>query len=136
MKKLMGLVLLAATLAFVGCAKNRDAEVNAFMADLDKVTNDIVQKVNANPTAAGIEDAQKALDEKKADLKSRFDKFKDLRQNELSSDVMKKFTDNVSKDLKSVANLQIDYVEKTVGDEAFGKKMNQLYTDYNSIFGV
>lgn len=136
LKRMIGLGLLTLLAFAAGCGKNRDAEVNAFMSDLDKVTNDLVEKVKAEPSAAGLDEAQKILDAKVADLKGRFDKFKDLREGELTNETMKKFTDGVSKDIKAVANLQVDYVEKTVGDEVFGKKMNKLYTDYNSIFGI
>ena len=129
-------ILILTILAFAGCSVNKDAEVTAFVSDMDKVTNEITSKVNSSPTAAGVDEAQKALDAKKADLKARYDKLKELRGYELSEQVTKKLTDSITKNMETVANLQIQNVEKTVSDEAFGKKMNKLYTDYNSIFGV
>lgn len=129
-------ILILTVLAFAGCGVNKDAEVTAFIADLDKVSNEIVAKVQQNPSAVGVDQAQVVLDKQKADLKARYDKLKGLRGYELSDAVMKKFTDSVSKNIEWVGNLQIQYAEKTVGDEAFGKKMNKLYTDFNSIFGV
>ena len=130
-------ILILTVLAFSACGGvNKDAEVTAFVTDVDKVTSEITTKVNTNPSAAGVDEAQKILDAKKADLKARYDKLKELRGYELSEPVMKKLTDSISKNMESVANLQIQNVEKTVEDEAFGKKMNKLYTDYNAIFGV
>jgi Tfp pilus assembly protein PilP len=135
MTTILGILILT-VLAFSACGVNKDAEVNAFVSDMDKVTGEITAKVNGNPTAAGVDEAQKVLDAKKADLKARYDKLKELRGYELSEPVMKKLTDSISKNMEAVADLQIKNVDKTVEDEAFGKKMNKLYTDYNSIFGV
>lgn len=130
-------ILFLMILAFAGCGgTNKDAEVNAFVADMDKLAGQIVTKVNAEPTASGIDEAQKVLDKQKSDLKARYDKLKELRGYELSEAVMKKFTDSVAKNIETIGGLQIQYAEQTVGDEAFGKKMNKLYTDFNSIFGV
>lgn len=129
-------ILLLTVLAFAGCGSNKDAEVNIFVADVDKLAGQIVTKVNADPTASGIDEAQKILDKQKSDLKARYDKLKELRGYELSEAVMKKFTDSVAKNIETIGGLQIQHAEQTVGDEAFGKKMNKLYTDFNSIFGV
>ncbi|HEX8250638.1 MAG TPA: hypothetical protein VF599_20865 [Pyrinomonadaceae bacterium] len=124
-------ILLLMVLAFAGCGSNKDTEVNAFVADTDKLAGQIVTKVNANPTANGIDEAQKILDKQKSDLKARYDKLKELRGYELSEAVMKKFTDSVAKNIETIGGLQIQHAEQTVGDEAFGKKMNKLYTDFN-----
>lgn len=132
---ILGLLILT-VLAFAGCSANKDAEVKTFVTEVDKITNEITTKINSNPTAAGVEEAQKVLDGKKSDLKSRYDKLKELRGFELSEPVMKSFTDSISKNMESIADLQIKNAEKTVTDEAFGKKLNKLYTDYNAIFGV
>jgi hypothetical protein len=131
-------ILILTILAFAAACggANNDAEVSAFVADMDKVTGDITAKVKANPSVAGIEEAQKILDGKKSDLKARYDKLKELRNFEVSEAVMKKFTDSISRNMESVADLQIENADKTVSDEAFGKKINKLYTDYNGIFGV
>lgn len=136
MKKIIIGILILSLLALAGCSTNRDAEVKAFIVDVDKVTTDLIGKINAKPTAAGIDEAQKILDGKKSDLKARYDQLKTLRGFELSDQVMKEFTDSVGKNMESVADLQIKNAEKTVADEAFGQKMNKLYTDYNAIFGV
>lgn len=131
-------ILILTILAFAAACGgvNKDTEVSAFVADIDKVTGDITAKVKANPSVAGIEEAQKILDGKKSDLKARYDKLKELRNFEVSEAVMKKFTDSISRNMESVADLQIENADKTVSDEAFGKKINKLYTDYNQIFGV
>lgn len=131
-------ILILTILAFAAACGgvSKDTEVSAFVADIDKVTGDITAKVKANPSVAGIEEAQKILDGKKSDLKARYDKLKELRNFEVSEAVMKKFTDSISRNMESVADLQIENADKTVSDEAFGKKINKLYTDYNQIFGV
>jgi predicted component of type VI protein secretion system len=136
MKTIILGILFFMVLALAGCGSNKDAEVDTFVADMDKLAGQIVTKVNANPTASGIDEAQKILDKQKSDLKARYDKLKELRGYELSEAVMKKFTDSVAKNIETIGGLQIQHAEQTVGDEAFGKKMNKLYTDFNSIFGV
>lgn len=136
MRKTIFGILILSVMAFAGCSANKDADVKAFMTDVDKITNEITTKINSNPTSAGVEEAQKILDGKKSDLKSRYNKLKELRGYELSEPVMKSFTESVSKNMESVADLQIKNAEKTITDEVFGKKLNKLYTDYNAIFGV
>lgn len=136
MKTIILGILFLMVLALAGCGSNKDAEVDTFVADMDKLAGQIVTKVNANPTASGIDEAQKILDKQKSDLKARYDKLKELRGYELSEAVMKKFTDSIAKNIETIGGLQIQHAEQTVGDEAFGKKMNKLYTDFNSIFGV
>lgn len=127
-------ILITTILALTACGVNKDAEVTAFVSDIDSVTNELTSKFNSSNS--GVDEAQKILDAKKADLKARYDKLKELRGYEISEAAMKKFTDSISKNMEAVAGLQIQNAEKIASDEAFGKKMNKLYSDYNSIFGI
>ena len=69
MKKIIVFSLLVFCLGMTGCSK--DAEIEAFIKEMDGVTKDIVSKIDANPTAAGVDDAQKAFDARKAELKTK-----------------------------------------------------------------
>ena len=66
MKRITLLVIAAFALGLTACSK--DAEVNAFLTELDAVTQEISTKINASPDADGINAAQKAFDAKKASL--------------------------------------------------------------------
>lgn len=117
-------------------AINKDADVNSFVAEVDRLSAEIVQTVDAEPTVSGVGKAQKLLDARKNDLKQNYDKLKELRGFQLSQDTAKKFADAIAKDISSVGSLQIKYAEKTFDDASFGKKLSELSSDFNSIFGV
>lgn len=135
MKKVIFGLAIVMSFVFAGCA-GKDAEINAFISDSDKLANDIVKKVKDNPTVAGIDEAQKLLDSKKADLKTKYDVVKTARGYQVKEETMKKFTDSVFKNSESVNGLKLDYVEKTVEDESFGKKIDKLVEDFNAIYEV
>lgn len=131
---LFGLVVLLA-LAFSACGVNKDAEVGAFVGEMDKLAAEIVRTVDEKPSS-GVDDAQKLLDARKAALKSSFEKIKDVRGYQLSKDMSQKLTDSVTKNVESVGSLQIKYVEKAATDKKFAEKLKKLSDDFNSIYGV
>src|SRR5215813_3569809 len=124
MKTLALTLVVLLSVILVGCG-NRDTQVQSFITATDKLTTDIVQKVKANPTASGLDDAQKLLDDKKSEIKAQYETISKLRQAQVSQDMMKKLTDSTTKNLSSVNGLQIDYAAKTVGDKAFGDKISK-----------
>ena len=65
MKKIALFLLVVLCLGLSGCA-NKDAEVNAFIAENHSVIEEIVKKVDDNPTEAGVDEEQKSFDAKKA----------------------------------------------------------------------
>jgi len=130
-------LLVAFVLAFSACGGlNKDAEVNSFVAELDKLSAEIVRAVDAKPTAAGVEQAQQILDARKPELKAKFDQLKNLRGYELSQETAKKLTESVAKNVESVGSLQIKHAEKSVGDADFGERLTKLSTGFTSILGV
>jgi hypothetical protein len=132
---LLGL-LMTTILGFSGCgALNKDAEVNSFITEMDKLTVEIVRAVDEKPTE-GVDKAQKLLDARKTELKKSYEKFKDIRGFQLSKEMQAKFTDTVTKDLELVGNLQIRHAKTWVADQNFAQKLDKLTADYNSIFGV
>lgn len=133
-KSLFSLVVLIAT-AFSACSVNKDAEVGAFVTEMDKLAAEIVRTVDEKP-ATGVDEAQKLLDARKAALKSSFEKIKDVRGYELSKEMSRKLTDSVTKNVESVGGLQIKYVEKAAADKKFADKLKKLSDDFNSIYGV
>src|SRR5260221_5329645 len=98
MKNLSLFIVLAFCLGLTGCSK--DAEVNAFITEFDSVTKEIVSKIDANPNSAGVDDAQKAFDAKKADLKSKWDSIKTAKGIQVSADTKKKLEDSATANMK------------------------------------
>ncbi|HLM01036.1 MAG TPA: hypothetical protein VK400_08255 [Pyrinomonadaceae bacterium] len=137
MRNSLFILLIALVMTFsAACGLNRDAEVNSFVAEMDKLTAEIVSAVDEKPGTPGVERAQKLLDARKTELKANFEKLKDVRGFQLSRETTKKFTDAVAGNVESVNSLQIKYVDKTSADENFRQKLNKLSSDFNSIFGI
>ena len=117
-------------LGLTACSK--DAEVNAFITENHAVIEDIVKKIDANPSEAGVDEAQKSFDAKKAGLKTKWDAIKDARGAQVSSDVQKKLNDSVAADMKMLQDIQTKHASKLAGDgDAMNKyvKLVQAYAD-------
>ena len=130
MKKIALFLIVVFCLSLVGCSK--DAEVNAFIAENHSLIEDIVKKVDANPTETGVDEAQKAFDAKKADLKAKWDAIKEARGFQVSADSTKKLNDSMTADMKMLTDVQAKNSQKlaTSGD-AMNKfvKLVQAYAD-------
>ena len=107
-------VVVAFCLGLTACSK--DAEVNAFIAEFDAATKEIVSKIDANPTAAGIDDAQKAFDAKKAGLKEKRAATNSLFG--VSSDAKKKLQES---NRKNVVAMSLELPKKLDGKLAPGE---------------
>ena len=132
MRKLILFTLLACCVAFAGCSK--DADVEAFITEFDATTNEMVEKINANPSAEGIEAAQKVFDEKKPSLKSKFDSFKNARQAQVSEEVQKKLTESAMNNGKALSEVIMKNSSKFAGDPAAMEKFQKLMKDYAETF--
>lgn len=133
MKKLSLFILFAFCLGLTGCSK--DAEVNAFITEFDSVTKEIVSKIDANPSSAGVDDAQKAFDAKKADLKTKWDAIKTARGIQVSADTKKKLEDSVAANMKALTDVSTKNMTKLATDKDAATKFQKLITDYSSTFG-
>ncbi len=128
-KKLVTLLLLiVAAIYVVGC--NKDAEINSVMADIHAVTDEVVSKVNASPDVAGVEDAQKYFDSKKADLKSKWDGIKGARGFQVSEETKKKLKESYLNDFSAIKGLEIKHIGKTIQDPIFKSKLEKLVKDW------
>lgn len=131
-RKIASLSLMMAVLALTGCKK--DAEINAVLADFDSFTKELVKKVESQPTAAGVDDAQKFLDSKKADLTAKWDSIKGARGFQVSDDTKKKMEESLKNNFMSVAGLQMKYMSKSMSDPAFKTKLEKLVKDYQALY--
>lgn len=120
--------------SFIFAACSKDAEVGSFVSESDKLAAEIVQKVKASPTAAGIDEAQKILDGKKADMKTRYEALKNVRGYQVKGETMKQLTDSVTKNLTAVNSLKIDLMGATMSDKALSAKLDKLVDEYNALY--
>ncbi len=130
MKKtfLFGAVLLCLTLA--GCG-NKDAEFTAFTTEFEQVTNEMIAKVDADPTADGVDEAQKFLDGKKAGLKTKWEVIKDVRGVQVGEETRKKFEDGIKRSSEKVTGV----LTKIQDPEAM-TKYQTLVKDWGEIIDV
>ncbi|HYH85274.1 MAG TPA: hypothetical protein VEX60_07310 [Pyrinomonadaceae bacterium] len=126
------LLLLAFSFVIAGCKK--DTEVNAVIADLDAFTKELVQKVEgAQNPSAGIDDAQKFLDARKADMRAKIESLKGMRGYQVSKETTAKITESVTEDVMSVNKLKIKFMSNTMRDPALKAKLDKLVEDYNAL---
>ena len=118
-------------MALTGC--NKDAEVNAFITENRAVIDEIVKKVDANPSEAGVDEAQKAFDAKKAALKEKWDAIKTARGAQVSTEVQNKFNTEVLADMKKLTDVQQKHSAKLSANGGAGRqkllKLVQAYAD-------
>jgi outer membrane murein-binding lipoprotein Lpp len=131
-KKFASLLIALALLALAGCKK--DAQINAVLADFDSFTAELVKKVDAQPTAAGVDAAQKYLDSRKEELKGKWDSIKGARGFQVSDETKKKMADSIVKNYTTVSGLQIKYMGKSMNDPAFKSKLDKLVKDYQDLY--
>lgn len=132
-KKLLSLLVLGVVcLSFAGCKK--DDEINSAMADIHTTTEEIVKIINMTPTAAGVDDAQKYWDSKKADLKKKWDGIKGARGFQVSEDTKKKMGESYVKDSMSIKSLEIKHMGVSIRDTAFKSKLEKLVKEWEDTF--
>src|SRR4051812_25334731 len=108
-RKSICLLLVVACLVIVGCGK-KDAQINSFVTEINTFTDELVKKVESSPNASdGVDEAQKYMDSRKADLKSKFDSVKNIGENQVSEDTKKKMQDSFYQDGVKVGQLQAKY---------------------------
>ncbi len=129
------LLIVLVLLAFV-TACSKDAEINAFITEFDTATKEIVAKIDANPTAAGIGEAQKAFDGKKASLKTKWDGIKGAVGFQVSADTKKKLEDSVANNMKSLMDVSMKNAMKMALDKEASSKFQALLKDYQATFAM
>lgn len=131
-KKIAIAVLAFVCLSMAGCSK--DADVTAFITEFDTVTNEIVKKVDASPTSAGVDDAQKYFDSKKGDLQVKWDAIKTAAQARVSKEVMENLNKSVTKNTSAIGGLATKHMSSMTKDPQMATKLSKLAQDYASVF--
>ena len=131
--KCVPLVLVFAMLTLAGCKK--DAEIESVIAELHTFSEQLVTKVQTAPNpSAGVDEAQKLMDSRKADLQAKMSSLKGVRGYQVSKETQQKMTDTLTKDAMNVGGLQAKYISVSMRDPAFRAKMEKLVKDYMEIF--
>ena len=132
MKIFTSLLFVVLAMSLIGCSKEK--EFTAFTSELDAVTKEVAAKIDSNPTAAGITEAQSLFDSKKAGLKSKWEVIKGLRDYQVSFDSKRKLQASV-KDGKDVMNAACDKaIANAGGDMDVRNKADALMTAYEEFF--
>jgi len=122
-------VAVVAAAATVGCSK--DKEVLAFVSDFDAFSNEIVKQVKSAPNAsAGVDAAQKYLDENKARVQQKMAAIKDVKNFQITDETKKKMETSIVNNAKTVASLPIEYVGQMAMDRSLQAKFEKLINDY------
>jgi hypothetical protein len=130
MKKIALFLLVVFCMGLSACGK--DAEVNAFIAENHAVIEEIVKKIDADPSEAGVDEAQRSFDAKKAGLKARWDAIKDANGKQVSADVVRKLNDSLANDMKMLRDVRQKHEQKLSADgDALNKylRLVKAYTD-------
>ncbi len=131
--KPLALIVAFACLLLAGC--KQDAEVKTALTDFDSFTNELVKRVeSASDPAAGVDDAQKYFDSKKAEMTTRMDTLKGIRGYQVGDETRKMMETSLVDDAKKIANLQVKYMSTSMRDSTFKAKLDKLTRDYQSLF--
>ena len=131
--KVLALLIAFVCLPFTGCKK--DAEVKEILADFDSFTNELVKRIDsASNPAAGVDDAQKYFDSRKAEMTEKMDKLKGIRGYQVGEETKKMIESSLVDDAKKIANLQVKYIGTSMRDETFKARLDKLTRDYQSLF--
>ena len=132
MKRIALFFVMTATLGLTGC--NKDAQIEAFISELNSVTQDVVAKIDANPTSAGVDEAQKALDARKPALQAKWDAIKDAVGFQVSKAVKDKLESSVKENIKALTDVSMRNVTSLAADKNATTKFQRLMMDFSSMF--
>jgi Tfp pilus assembly protein PilP len=129
-RKHISLLVVLACLAIVGCGK-KDDQINSFVNEINTFTDELVKKVESAPTPSeGVDEAQKFMDSRKADLKEKFNSVKGIGENQVSEETKKKMSESFYNDGVKVGQLQAKYGS----DPAVKTKLQKLTQDFLELF--
>jgi len=134
MKRITLLLIAAFALGLTACSK--DAEVEAFLMELDAVTKEVASKIDASPDLDGIGAAQKAFDAKKASLKGKWDAFKDASGFQVSADTKNKLKASVEKNMGAIVGLAQSHAMSIAESAEATRAWEKLLKDYTDIFAL
>lgn len=131
-RKILVCMSVLLLVSFAGCKK--DAEIGSVLKELESFTTELVQKIDSTQgSAGGIDAAQQFLDSKKNDLMNKLVVVREARGFQVSGETKKTLTESFTKNITSVASLQIKYVGRSVRDPGYKSKIEKLVNDYRQL---
>lgn len=126
-------LVAACSILLAGCKK--DSEIESVLTDIDTFTKELVAKVESAPNpSAGVDDAQKFMDSKKAEIREKLNSIKSVRGFQVSEPTKKKMMDTITSDAMKVGGLQAKYIRNSMSDPSFKRKLDKLVSDYQELF--
>jgi hypothetical protein len=137
------LLSLSCALASAGCrgagkegseGSNGDG-VGATVAALNSFTEELASKVEkAGDVKAGLAEAQKMLDSRKAELAGRVSALRASPQVKSDASARGRLLEAEVDDTERVHRLQVEYSDASARDPDFKARLDRLVSDYDSIF--
>lgn len=124
---------LALVVCILSLACKRDEDVGKVVDELNAFTAEVVKRVDANPTSAGVDDAQKYFDSRKDEMKDKLASIKNVREAQVTEETKKKMLESFTNNVMSVSKLQIKYMNQSMRDPALRGKLEKLSKDYNAL---
>jgi hypothetical protein len=81
----------------------------------------------------GINEAQKYLDSRKADMQKKLGVLKEARGFQVSDETKKVLTESITKNVTNVASLEIKYMGRSIKDPGYKSKLEKLVKDYRDL---
>lgn len=133
----LGFAIVALATGFVVASSyKRNARFEIFIKHLDEVTNEVVDTIAANQTAAGVLKARKTLEARKPELKREINVLKTTRASEIDGGTLARFQECIQNNRMKFSNLfmyTIDVKKVEQQDPAFMQAMKALLDDYRTI---
>jgi predicted small lipoprotein YifL len=144
MKTVTLLLVLALCLTLVGCGRIHGPveEVKALMKAKDEALRQISKKLEAAPNAAGVDEARKVFEARRADLKAKRDAM-DAKPRGMNSDWMTMWFESNARDAKMWQAMKVkfatdcSYVARPSADECSSaeKELSALEKDFKTTVG-
>lgn len=142
-----GLLALACLLAAQGCRGGAGAGANAsagapgaddpaaVAAAADAFTTELLAKIDgAGDPGAGVEEAQKFLDERGGALRARIEAARGGQRFRESAEARARMLDSEVTNRDRVAALRKQHLERWLRDAAFKSKLDRLMNDFDALW--
>ncbi len=120
-----------------GCARNPDQEIESALKDVYAFTGELIKRLeSAADPAVGVDEAQKYLDARKAEIGAKTGVLRKIKDAELSAATRARKMESLTDDLMSVNGLQIRFMTNAMNDDAFKSRLEKLLNDYRALIEV